>query len=78
MKGHHGIIFCLAFGPDGKTIVTGGDDNVARIWDAATGKLLSVLAGHEDSIRSVAFDPSGETLITGSVDKSVKIWRLAK
>ena len=28
----NGSIHCLAFGPDGKTIVTGGLDNTVVVW----------------------------------------------
>ena len=71
------IVFAVTFSPDGKTVVTGGDDNTARIWDLA-GKQLAVLEGHTDSVRSVAFDPDGTTLFTGSADKTVKAWRVSK
>lgn len=56
--------------------MTGGDDNTARIWDAATGKALAVLEGHMDSVRCVGFAPGGETLVTGSADKTVKLWKV--
>ena len=32
--------------PDGARIVTGSDDNTARIWDAKTGGELAQLKGH--------------------------------
>ena len=39
-----------AFSPDGTRIVTASDDKTARIWDAATGKELTVLRGHEGDV----------------------------
>jgi WD40 repeat protein len=59
-------------------LLTGGDDNTARLWNAATGKQLAILEGHTDSVRSVAFHPSGQTLFTGSADKTVKAWSMPK
>lgn len=38
LEGHSGLVRCVAFAPDGKTLVTGGSDRTVRVWDAATGK----------------------------------------
>jgi hypothetical protein len=55
-------------------VVTGSEDNTARIWDAATGHELAKLVGHEASVTSIAITPDGSRIITGSQDNTARIW----
>ena len=41
LTGHLARVAALAFGPDGTTLVTASTDGAARIWNTATGALLS-------------------------------------
>ena len=43
--------------PLGKRVVTGSEDNTARLWSVATRKLLLKLEGHTAPVTSVAFTP---------------------
>jgi WD40 repeat protein len=64
-----------AFSPDGSRVVTTSNSrNIARIWDADTGKELVVLRGHLDVVWSAAFSPDGTRVVTGSRDKTARIW----
>jgi len=63
-----------SFSPDGRQIVTASDNNVALIWDSATGKELRSLRGHEQSIYRALFSPDGKRIITASFDATVRIW----
>ncbi len=60
-----------------KRILTGGCDNLAKIWKwdeaQSTWSLESTLDGHSDWVRDVAWAPSG-IIATCSQDKSVLIW----
>ncbi len=67
-------ILDTAYSPDGKYIVSSGYDDVARLWDAQSGKELRVFEGHKDDIRSLAFSPDGRQVITGSADFTVRLW----
>ncbi|MGE0128730.1 MAG: protein kinase [Blastocatellales bacterium] len=71
---HPKEVWAVAFAPDGKRFATGCDDGKARLWDAATGELLTELSGHQNFIWSVAFSPDGKTLATGSGDRTAKLW----
>jgi hypothetical protein len=33
LKGHDGTVRCAAFSPDGRTLVTGGNDTTLLVWD---------------------------------------------
>ncbi|MBY0228446.1 MAG: hypothetical protein K2W96_04110, partial [Gemmataceae bacterium] len=65
--GHDAAVTCLAYSPEGKTLVTGSLDRTVRLWDAG-GKHLRLVAEHKDAIRAVAFSPDGKR--AASIDAS--------
>jgi WD40 repeat protein/serine/threonine protein kinase len=74
---HAGRILGVAFSPDGKAILTGGDDNTARLWDAATGRPIGQPLTHEWTVLTVAFSPDGKSVLTGSLDHTARLWDAA-
>jgi WD40 repeat protein/tetratricopeptide (TPR) repeat protein/tRNA A-37 threonylcarbamoyl transferase component Bud32 len=74
---HQGLVFAVAFSPDGKTILTGSGDGTARLWDAASGRPIGQPMRHERRITSVAFSPDGKTILTGSEDGTARLWGAA-
>jgi WD40 repeat protein len=68
----------LAFASDGKTLATVSEDNLVKLWQAATGLELITLRGHAGKIYCVRFSPDGQTLATAGKDGIVKLWRAAR
>lgn len=67
------LILCIAFGPEGRVLATGGVDSQIRLWDPATGRELQTLAGHSNDARAVRFSVDGKQLFSGSKT----IWDIA-
>jgi hypothetical protein len=74
LAGDTGAVTAVAFSPDGARMLTGSGDNTARLWDAATGKLVATLEGHTDAVRVVAFSPDGARVLTGFLDNTARLW----
>src|SRR5205807_139951 len=66
----------VAFSPDGRTVVSGGSDQVVKLWDASTRQELHSFRGHKNWITSVAFSTDGHYILSASVDKTLKLWEL--
>lgn len=71
---HSDTILAMAFSPDGKSMVTGGADKVARIIDVEALKVKMTLEGHTHHVLGVDWSPDGRTIVTGGGDNMVKIW----
>ncbi|KAI5116961.1 hypothetical protein M0805_001365 [Coniferiporia weirii] len=68
-------VYCVAYSPDGKHVVSGSYDNTLRIWDAHTSDAVGEpLTGHLSWVTSVAYAPDGRHIVSGSYDTTLKIW----
>jgi WD40 repeat protein len=74
---HRGAVLSMAASPDGRWLATGGIDCTIRIWDAAKGQLLRILAGHNSYVYGLAWSSDSRTLASaGSWDGTVRIWNV--
>jgi WD40 repeat protein len=59
LMGHTNAATSVAFGTDGKRIVTGSADNTIKLWDATRGRETLTLKVRTERATSVAFGPDG-------------------
>jgi len=76
--GHTNVITTVKFNPDADKIVTASADKTAKVWEAATGKLIFTLKGHESKVDRAEFTHDGKKIITASFsDSTINIWNAA-
>jgi len=76
-QGHGTGIDHLAYSPDGKTLVSGGWDRTAVLWDPTDGAKLRTFEGHKDNVWPAVFSPDGKRLVTASRDGLIRVWNPA-
>lgn len=74
--GHTGPVTALAVTPDGKALVTGGDDKALRVWEVTSAKQLRVFQGHQTKLTAVAARPDGRQVASASEDGGIRVWDL--
>ena len=60
----------------GRQAVSGGQDNVLRLWDIETGLLLRTFDVQANRIAAAAFSPDGREILTAAGDK-LRLWAVA-
>jgi len=68
LDGHTGIVWGLAFSPDGQMLASVSSDATAKIWDWRNGTLIQSLDFPAEVV-SVSFSPDGMILAVGGVDE---------
>lgn len=54
---YYGGLTCVCWSPDGKYIVTGGQDDLVTIWSFVERRIVARCQGHTSWVQNVAFDP---------------------
>jgi WD40 repeat protein/uncharacterized caspase-like protein len=72
--GHSRNVLAVAYSPDGRTALTGGDDQTARLWDIVTAKEIRRFEGHSAAVVAVAFSADGRSVLTGGSDATARLW----
>jgi WD40 repeat protein len=60
--------------PDGRRMLTGGDDGLVVVWDTARFETLVALPGHRSYVHGIDVFPDGHTVVSASGDCTGRIW----
>jgi WD40 repeat protein len=77
LQAHEGRAMCVAFRPDGATLVSAGMDGTIKFWDARTLTLVARLPGHQSGVNGLAFRPDGKRLASAGSDAVIRVWDTA-
>jgi len=65
---------CVAWHPRSSVVVSGSKDNLVKLWDPRSSKLLATLYGHKNTVTKVAWNDNGNWLLTASRDQLIKLY----
>ena len=68
-----GFVRTVAFSPDGKFALTGGDDCSAWLWDTTTGQPVGNPMRYKKPVSAVAYGPDGKTVAVAA-DTDVRVF----
>ncbi|MDT3442993.1 protein kinase domain-containing protein [Pseudofrankia sp. BMG5.37] len=75
LEGHTSGVQAVSLSPDGRLVVTGGDETI-RVWELDTGRLVQTLTA-PTSVEAVGLSPDGRLVVTGGGGNKVRVWELA-
>lgn len=77
--GHYGNVTSWGFSPNGRLLVTGGEDGQVLLWHVDTGtKIIAFFhesLGHTSTVRSVSFSDNGEYVVSCDDTGRVAVWK---
>lgn len=74
LHGHTANIFTVDLSE--KLCASGGEDDIAYVWDIQSGTKLLECKGHKDSVICVRFNNKGNLLATGDMNGLIFVWDL--
>ncbi|KAI9594602.1 WD40-repeat-containing domain protein [Syncephalis fuscata] len=72
---HKNSIFNFQWSWDDTCIATGAGDQLVKLWDVETNRLLGIFDGHKGTVKSVVFHPTEPSIFaTSGRDGNVLLW----
>jgi len=71
---HVGEVIAVAVSPDGRTLVSGGQDGTVRLWDVPTHQQLGQPLRMSTWVTDVAFSPDGRAVAAADQWGNLRRW----
>ncbi|MFI7119229.1 P-loop NTPase fold protein [Amycolatopsis sp. NPDC049868] len=71
---HTGVVRALAFGADGKLVLSGGSDGEVRVREIDDPREYTLLKGHQGNVRAIACTAGDEKIVTVGDDRTIRVW----
>ena len=69
--------WCVGFSPDGRRLLSAGEDGALLLLDAKTLEVVGRGRGHSGAVLAAAYSPDGTRIATGGFDNTVRLWDAA-
>lgn len=78
LPGHTEAIYNVAFSPDGKLALSGGQDRRLLLWNVASGSLVASLTGSSEIPSRLVFSPDGRLMCQGTTTGKILLWDIKR
>ncbi|CAD6239478.1 GSCOCG00008708001-RA-CDS [Cotesia congregata] len=68
-------IFCMAWTPEGRRLVTGASSGEFTLWNGLTFNFETILQAHDNPIRTMVWSHNESWMVTGDHSGYVKYWQ---
>ena len=74
-QGHMDAINVVKYTPDGKYVVSAGEDKSIKLWDVNTGIDVKSFNGHPAAVKALTVTKDGQTIISADAEGNIFLWK---
>lgn len=78
LAGHEGGVLCVTMSSNGAYVISGAQDRKLMLWNADSGKRVTVFDGHSQAVRDVQVTRDSAQLASGGQDKTLLLWDVSR